>query len=151
VGRFLHDEAKFVAIARKPSGKNLAACPWQQFARKPGSKRNDWTEDDVKQSKGPGEEKTEAIGETAEKRFGKQFAQDKKEKDCHQKTNQFQGTLTRQPLIEAERNECEQGEIDEGISHENGPEKVFGILEIAVQHLRAAVARSHQLADAQAI
>ncbi len=84
-GGFLHDEAQFVPAAEEAAGVGRAAGPMQQAAREPGHHGDQRGEQPVNPAEGHGQGQREAVGIALEKRLGRQFADDVKDKHARDK------------------------------------------------------------------
>src|SRR5580765_1781749 len=97
----------------------------------------------------PCQMKAQARGELPEQHFWQQIEKRIKEECDHREDQDEPEPIAGKGLMQKDDNPAENEKIGDGISDENGPKKVFRILQVTVEHLGGAPASPHLLADAQ--
>src|SRR5262249_49280238 len=85
-----------------------------------------------------------------EQHLGQQIEEGIKKKNNQQKGQDKPNFLSLQRALQQNDDPSANIKIGDGIADENGPQKIFGILEVSMQHAGGNSSGSHLLADANA-
>src|SRR6476620_3235786 len=99
---------------------------------------------------GKGRDYTTAIGIHAEKDFWKKVADGVEKEQCGGKGKDVEHGIAAKRLVDLVNDQADGTERGEGIGDENGPEEVFGIVQVTHQDFGAATAFASLLANAPA-
>lgn len=132
------------------AGENLAAGPAQEAVRQARGQHDCGRQQPVEQAEGRDGEQAEAVGELLEEHFRQQIEERVEEEHGEDERAEKAERMGLEPAVQCDDAERDDDEVGERVADEDGPEKIFRLLEVAMQDGRAGVAFAHHLADAQA-
>lgn len=150
LGGFLHKGAEFGAVAEEVAGEGLAAGPAEEAVGEAGQERDERGEEGVEEAKGGDGKEAEAVGEELEEHFGEQVEEGVEQEDGEDEGGEEGYRVLFEPAVKGDDRDGDDNEVGEGVAYEDGPEKVLGLVEVAVEHAGAGVAFAHHVADAEA-
>ena len=138
-------------LPKRAAGKALAAGPVKQAAGEQGHEGDQGLEHQVNAPERQGHGHAEPIRMELKDHFGQQLAQSVKQQDRGAQGADQQGGPAPEPKIGLHDADAENGDIGQGIAHQNGQQKILRIFEVFVEHPGPAIAGAHQAPHAEPV